>query len=145
MKLSKLLLVEDNKEAADLIITILEYVGHKVIHKATASEGLQAVQSDDFDGILLDYMLPDMHGIDLCRMIRQRSIDVPVILTSAHPEQLSEEELFDAGVTAFVPKPISQNIVHTVGKFVRTQSMIQVEFKEPTNWVKRVLGPYYAD
>src|SRR5687767_7394013 len=106
MKLSKLLLVEDNPEAADLIITLLEYVGHMVIHKATGKEGLQAAQSEPFDGILLDYMLPDMDGIALCRMIRSISQEIPVILTSAHGGDLTEEELFDAGVTAFVPKPL---------------------------------------
>lgn len=145
MKLSKLLLVEDNAEAAELVISILEYAGHEVIHKTTGVEGLKAVQNEEFNGILLDYMLPDIEGLQLCRMIRAISQEVPVILTSAFGENLTEESLFDAGVTAFVPKPLSQNVLYTVNKFVRTQSVIRTERKESNNWVKRLLGPYYAD
>lgn len=140
MKLSKLLLVEDSQEAADLIIAILEHAGHKVVHKVTGLEGFQAVQSEYFDGILLDYMLPDMEGLQLCSMIREMFKEVPIILTTAYVDKVTPEYMAFAGVTAFIPKPISQNLVATINKHVYTRSMEQVELKEPETWVKRYLA-----
>jgi two-component system OmpR family response regulator len=141
MKLAKLLLVEDSQEAADLIIKVLENAGHKVIHKTTALEGLQMAQSEPFDGILLDYMLPDMDGLQLCRMIRESFKEVPVILTSAYLNKVTGEEMVEAGITAFVPKPISENLVITVNKYVTTWSMQHVPApKESQSWLQRIFG-----
>jgi CheY-like chemotaxis protein len=123
MKLSKLLLVEDNQEAADLIIAILQYAGHEIIHKTTALEGLKAAQSMYFDGILLDYMLPDIEGLQLCRLIRESFKEVPIILTTAYMNKISDEDMRAAGITAFVPKPLSNNILNVIRKTVKTQSL----------------------
>jgi CheY-like chemotaxis protein len=145
MKLSKLLLVEDNQGAADLIIGILEHAGHTIIHKMTGLEGLQAAQAEFFDGILLDYMLPDMDGLQLCSMLRESFKEVPIILTTAYVDKLSPEDIAAAGLTAFVPKPISQNLVATINKYVTTQSMAHVELKKPENFFKKFLGPFYSE
>jgi len=145
MKLSKLLLVEDNQGAADLMIGILQYAGHTVIHKTTAIEGLQAAQAEFFDGILLDYMLPDMDGLHLCSMLRESFKEVPIILTTAYVDKMTQEEMTAAGVTAFVPKPISQNLAATIEKHVKTRSMEKVEMKEPEGFFKRLLGPFYSE
>jgi two-component system, OmpR family, phosphate regulon response regulator PhoB len=145
MKLSKLLLVEDNQDAADLVITILEYAGHKVIHKTTGQEGLEAAQSEQFDGILLDYMLPDMDGTELCRMLRKIQKEIPIILTSAHVNRITPDVIEEIGATTFVPKPISQNIVKIIGKYVENQSLARLEERRPDSVVKRFLGPYIVD
>jgi two-component system, OmpR family, response regulator len=124
MKHSKLLLVEDNQEAADLIIAILEYAGYEVVHKETALEGLKAAQSDYFDGILLDYMLPDIEGLQLCRLIRESLREVPIILTTAYVNKVTEEDMLAAGITAFVPKPLTNHILNVIKKYVKTQSSV---------------------
>jgi len=145
MKLSRLLLVEDSQEAADLVIAILEYAQHVVVHKTTGAEALKALQSEAFDGILLDYMLPDMDGLEFCRIVRQARNQVPIILTTAYQDRLTPEMIGDAGVTAFVPKPISQNILNTIKAYVHTHSMELVEMNEPKTWIQRVLGPFYSE
>jgi two-component system, OmpR family, response regulator len=141
MKLAKLLLVEDSQDAADLIIKVLENAGHKVIHKLTALEGLETAQAEPFDGILLDYMLPDMEGLQLCRMIRQSFKEVPIILTSAYLNKVTGEEMVEAGITAFVPKPISENLVLTINKYVTTWSMQHVPApKEKQTLLQKLFG-----
>jgi CheY-like chemotaxis protein len=123
MKLSKLLLVEDNQEAADLIIAIVEHAGYEIVHKTTALEGLKAAQSMYFDGILLDNMLPDIEGLQLCRLIRESFKEVPIILTTAYLNKITDEDMRAAGITAFVPKPLSNNILNVIRKHVKTQSL----------------------
>jgi two-component system OmpR family response regulator len=141
MKLAKLLLVEDSQDAADLIIRVLENGGHKVTHKLTALEGLEAAQSEVFDGILLDYMLPDMEGLQLCRMIRQSFKEVPIILTSAYLNKVTGEDMVEAGITAFVPKPISENLIITINKYVTTWSMQNEPApKESQTLLQRIFG-----
>lgn len=122
MKDSKLLLVEDNQEAADLIIGILKYAGYEILHKMTALESLQAAQAEPFDGILLDYMLPDINGLQLCRLIRESFKEVPIILTSAYTNKVTDEDMRSAGITAFVPKPLSNNILSVLKQHIQNQS-----------------------
>jgi two-component system, OmpR family, response regulator ResD len=145
MKLSKLLLVEDNQDAADLIIGLLDHAGHVIVHKTSGIEALQIAQAEYFDGMLLDYMLPDMEGLQLCRMIREFAPDVPIILTTAYVDKLTPEAMFEAGITGYVPKPLSQNLVQTIDKYVKDQSMAMVKQKEPSSWLKRMLGPFYVE
>jgi len=145
MKLSKLLLVEDNREAAYLAISILEYAQHIVVHKMTGAEAIEAVKTEYFDGVLLDYMLPDMDGLDVCRAIRQTHRELPVILTTAFVGKITEDTMAEAGITAFIPKPLSQNIFTTINKYIRTRSMEKAELKEPENLVELLLGPLYAE
>jgi CheY-like chemotaxis protein len=141
MKLAKLLLVEDSQDAADLIIRVLENAGHKVIHKLTGLEGLQAAQTEAFDGILLDYMLPDMEGLQIARMIRQSFKEVPIILTTAYLNKITSEDMVEAGITAFVPKPISENLVTTINKYVTTWSMEKVVPEKPREgWIQKIFG-----
>jgi len=145
MKLSKLLLVEDNPDAAELIISILEYAGHKVVHKSTGQEGLQTAQAEHFDGILLDYMLPDIDGTEICRILRKTQREVPIILTSSHINKFTPDVIHEIGATTFVPKPISQNIVKIIAKYVENQSLARLEERRPDSVVRRFLGPYVVD
>ena len=143
MKHSKFLLVEDNRDAAAIAITILEYVQHVVVHKMTGEAAVQAAQTEFFDGILLDYLLPDMDGLEVCRQIRRFSKDVPIILTTAFIGNVTQETMDEAGVTAFVPKPLSQNLIKTLDKYVMTRSLEKMW--EPQSLMKMFLGSFYEE
>src|SRR5258708_33908754 len=89
MKLSNLLLAEDDLEAAEILKALLESEGHVVVHKTLGSEVLEAVRHEGFDAILLDYMLPDMVGMDLCAILRQSMTATPIILPHSHINKIT--------------------------------------------------------
>ena len=123
MKLSNLLLAEDDLEAAEILKALLEREGHVVVHKTLGSEVLEAVKHEGFDGILLDYMLPDMDGMELCAILRQSMKATPIILTTSHINKITPEMALAGGFTAFIPKPWSANAVKVIKQYVKTQSL----------------------
>ncbi len=142
MKLSKILLVEDSQEIADIVIALLEYEGHVVIHKVLGEEGMKALQSERFDGVILDYMLPDTDGLTFCKTVRRAGSQLPIILTSSYLEKISPEQMAEAGVTIAIQKPLSQNLRQVVSKYILTRSA-EAESKkaqEHKGFMARVLG-----
>src|SRR5262249_19224990 len=110
MLLSKLLLVEDNQEAADLAMCLLQYgQPYVIVHRTTGEDALKTLQAETFDGILLDYSLPDMDGLQVCNIIREFNKAIPILLTTAYLSKVTEEAMREAGITGFIPKPWSQN------------------------------------
>ena len=127
MKLSKLLLAEDSPEQAELLIAILEEAGHIVVHKTMGSETLEAIKRETFDGILLDYMLPDMDGVELCTLIRKSLPRTPIILTTSYLGKITPEQAMEAGFNAFIPKPWSANAMKVVQQHVHSQSLFDAK------------------
>src|SRR5258708_39395534 len=123
MKLSNLLLAEDDLEVAEILKGLLEREGHVVVHRTLGSEILEAIKHEAFDGILLDYMLPDMDGMELYTLIRQSLKKTPIILTTSHVGTITPEIALAAGFAAFIPKPWSANAVNVIKQYVKTQSL----------------------
>jgi CheY-like chemotaxis protein len=145
MKLCKLLLVEDSEEAAQLLISVLEYAGHKVVHKTLGLEGLKASSEKLFDGIFLDYMLPDINGLELCSMMRKSLKHTPIFLTTGYVDKITPLMMSEAGFTAALPKPCSLTIVEFVKKNVKTRSLLKAEQKKPEGFLRSILGNLYVD
>src|SRR5258708_34082296 len=123
MKLSNLLLAEDDLEAAEILKALLEREGHVVVHKTLGSEVLEAVKHEGFDGILLDYMLPDMDGMELCAILRQSMKATPIILTTSHINKITPEMALAGGFTAYIPNPWGANAVKAIKPTVTDTSL----------------------
>lgn len=103
--MQKICLVEDEKNIADLIQLNLELEGYTVTvfnNGMTAKEALG--DPDLFDLIILDVMLPEMNGVDLCRFIRTKS-NVPVLFLSAKGTTSDRIQGLKAGGNDYLPKP----------------------------------------
>lgn len=103
--MQKICLVEDEKNIADLIQLNLELEGYTVTvfnNGMTAKEALS--DPDLFDLIILDVMLPEMNGVDLCRFIRTKS-NVPVLFLSAKGTTSDRIQGLKAGGNDYLPKP----------------------------------------
>lgn len=98
-------LVEDEEKVAAFIIKGLKDYGFNVTHvgDGQSATGLLAVQA--FDLIILDVMLPDVNGVDLCRQIRQRDADVPVLMLTALGRVEDKVSGLEAGADDYLPKP----------------------------------------
>ena len=104
-KKDSILIVEDEKKISGIVRAYLEKEGFSVQVAETGEEALKLLK-DPFDLIILDLMLPDMNGEDICSMIRKSS-DVPVIMLTAKSGE--EERIKGLGIGAddYVVKPFS--------------------------------------
>lgn len=101
-----ILLVEDDAEIARIIRDTLRQQGYTVAWATTGREGWEDFQRAPYDLVLVDWMLPEMDGIALCRTIRLAS-DVPIIMISARKEDEDKVEGLDTGADDYLAKPFS--------------------------------------
>ncbi|MEY4766105.1 MAG: hypothetical protein RI907_2778 [Pseudomonadota bacterium] len=98
------LLVEDDAEIRDLVASYLQAYGMAVTGVATAAEMRRALRPGLFDVVLLDLMLPDANGLDLCREIRGNS-QVPLIMLTAQGDPVSRVIGLEMGADDYLGKP----------------------------------------
>jgi DNA-binding response OmpR family regulator len=99
------LLVEDDPRVRRVLQLALRDEGYAVSLAATGREGLAALGSSTPDVVLLDLMLPDIDGFDVCRQIRHDS-DVPVIMVTARTDSHDVVAGLEAGADDYVTKPL---------------------------------------
>jgi two-component system OmpR family response regulator len=103
----KLLLVEDDPEAADYLKRALEESGHAVDHAAEGRGGLLAAAGNSYDVIILDRMLPEMDGLSILRTLRAARVRTPVLLLTAVQGIDDRVEGLDAGADDYLVKPFA--------------------------------------
>ncbi len=103
-RMKKILLVEDDFALAMGTEYALQAEGYEVIHASTL-ESARQVLNQSFNLILLDVMLPDGTGYDLCKEIRKRQIQVPIIFLTAMAEEVNIVQGLELGADDYVAKP----------------------------------------
>lgn len=106
MKNFKILLVEDEKQMSMFIDMELTHEGYKVDAAYEGREALNKVKEIDYDLILLDIMIPNLNGIEVCRRIRQFS-KVPIIMLTAKSDIPDKVLGLDVGANDYLTKPFA--------------------------------------
>ena len=107
MKQAHILLIEDETHIAQGLIFNLELEGFRVTHVETGAAAMQAFRRQTFDLVVLDLMLPDSHGIDLCSEMRQLAPKLPILMLTALGEELDRISGLKAGADDYLTKPFS--------------------------------------
>lgn len=102
----KLLVVDDEKEIADLVELYLLNEGYEVYKAYDAKHALRIIQTKDLDLAILDVMLPDMDGFELCRRIRKKH-HYPVIMLTAKIEDIDKITGLSIGADDYMTKPFN--------------------------------------
>ena len=102
----RLLMIEDDAALAQLVREYLGPMGFDVASVGTAAEGLRRVGDEVFDAVLLDVMLPDLDGFEVCRRIRSSS-DVPVLMLTARGDDEDRIAGLEIGADDYLPKPFN--------------------------------------
>ncbi len=104
-----ILVVEDEADLRDLIVHHVETAGMQALACATGAEALAQAKQTKPDLVLLDLMLPDMSGVEVCRRLRAESAtaQVPVIMLTARTAEADRVAGFEAGADDYVAKPFS--------------------------------------
>jgi two-component system response regulator RegX3 len=102
---SRVLVVEDDESHVLALLVGLEREGFDTSAITTGSAALQAILDDPPDVVLLDVMLPDISGIDICRHLRQVGSTVPVVIVSVRSDELEVVVGMEVGADDYVTKP----------------------------------------
>lgn len=101
----RLLLVEDEKRMAQALCQILRLEKYEVDHYASGLDGLAAIESDIYDIIILDVMLPGMNGYEIAKKARQKGICTPILMLTARAELDDKVTGLDSGADDYLTKP----------------------------------------
>lgn len=100
----RILLIEDDSRLADMIGEYLGKAGFHVIHAENGTRGLALHEREPVDVVVLDLMLPDGDGLDVCRQIRARS-DSPILMLTARGDPMDRVVGLEMGADDYLPKP----------------------------------------
>lgn len=103
----KVLIVEDEKSIVDILRFNLEREGYQTLTAYDGRAGLEMALTKDPDLVLLDVMLPKMIGFDVCRGIRDKGSNVPVIILTAREEEADKVLGLEIGADDYITKPFS--------------------------------------
>ena len=101
----KLLVIEDDLKLARLLTRVLQEEGYVVDGCAKGEQGLRQAASGLYDLVVLDWMLPDVDGLSLCRRLRERGASIPILMLTSRAEISERVIALDAGVDDYVVKP----------------------------------------
>ncbi len=104
---ARILLVEDEEKLAKFVQLELSYEGYEVSVAHDGLSGLMAARDQTPDLIILDWMMPGLTGVEVCRRLRQTGTATPVILLTAKDDVSDRVEGLDAGADDYVVKPFS--------------------------------------
>lgn len=124
-----ILMIEDDLELAEILTDYLVQYNIKITNYDTPELGISALNVDSYDLIILDLSLPNIDGIEVCNMIRQRH-NTPIIISSARTNIADKVACFSYGADDFMPKPYdTQELILRIKSILR-RCNFKVEKKE---------------
>jgi two-component system response regulator RegX3 len=130
--LARVLVVEDEESFSDALSYMLRKEGFEVSVAATGTSALTQFDRTGADIVLLDLMLPEMSGTEVCRQLRQRSA-VPIIMVTARDSEIDKVVGLEIGADDYVTKPYSpRELVARIRAVLRRQGAEAAEVTTPT-------------
>lgn len=102
----RVLVVDDEEKIRAIIRKYAEFEGYEITEAKNGLEALELCESEDFDVIVMDVMMPELDGFSACRKIREKK-QIPTIMLSARGEEYDRLHGFEIGVDDYVVKPFS--------------------------------------
>lgn len=104
--MSRILIIEDEKNLARFVELELKHEGYDTEVHFNGRTGLEAALSEDWDAILLDLMLPELNGLEVCRRVRQVK-NTPIIMMTARDSVIDRVSGLDHGADDYIVKPFA--------------------------------------
>lgn len=127
----RILVVEDEKKVASFIKRGLEEAGYSVDIAADGVEGAYMAESDNYDLIVLDLILPRKSGLELCKELREQKINVPILILSARDTVEDRVTGLDTGADDYLTKPFafSELLARVRALLRRGETMIPIKLQ----------------
>ena len=135
-----ILLVEDDPALSMGLVDSLEFEGFRVLHTDRGETGAQLALSASPDCLILDLMLPDINGYEVCQRVRRRNGQLPILMLTARSLEADKIRGFNAGADDYVSKPFS------VGELVaRVRALIRRAARATTPAARFIVGEAVVD
>jgi DNA-binding response OmpR family regulator len=110
----RILIVDDNPDMRDMMARMVRRMGYAVATATTGTEALAHVRAQRADMMLLDLTMPDMDGVEVCRVVQREAALQPlhIIITSARDTLEDKATCFALGAAAYLTKPFSARELH---------------------------------
>ncbi|WII70848.1 response regulator transcription factor [Bdellovibrio sp. 22V] len=117
--MNRILLIDDDQKLGDLLKQYFLQFELQIVQTLLPSEGLSSLKKDKFDAIILDVMLPEMDGFEVCKRIRSFS-EVPILMLTARGETSDKVLGLELGVDDYLPKPFeARELVARIKSLIR--------------------------
>lgn len=128
----KVLMIEDDAMIGDMVTMYLREEGFQVIRESNGKEGIAAIPTFAPDLILLDWILPDMDGLAICRQVRETS-SIPIMIVSMKNKIVERVNALGAGADDFLCKPFSMHeLIARAHALIRRAQMYQKASQVPS-------------
>ena len=135
--MANILLIDDDEKLAEPLKIYFTRFNLNLDSAAHPKEGLKKLKINSYDLVILDVMLPDMDGFEVCKLIRQES-DIPIIMLTARGEVMDRVVGLELGADDYLPKPFEprelvariQNIIKRIHR--QPEKVTEVKFKDLT-------------
>lgn len=126
MKL-RVLIVDDNEMTLTLISKILQLEGYEVDIASNAIDTFNLIDNNQFDLIILDVMMPDMNGYDLCKRLRGEPLNIktPVMILTAEGNNLEKQHALECGANDLLTKPFNMEVFNSHVKILLSSKLIE--------------------
>ncbi len=124
--MSKILIVDDTPKNIQMAMNILKNEGHHMYYAQSGEKALSLVNENDFDLILLDVMMPDMNGYEVCKKLKSNdeTSAIPVVFLSGKDSTSDIELAYEVGGIDYVIKPfISIELITKANIYVRLKEL----------------------
>ena len=121
----KLLVIDDDSAVTDLLTLLLKSHGFEVEATNNSTEGLSSIRDNAPDVVILDLMMPDMDGWQICKAVREFS-QVPIIILSALNDPSMIASVLDAGADDYLTKPTpSRVLIAHINRLINRTNSVQ--------------------
>jgi EAL domain-containing protein (putative c-di-GMP-specific phosphodiesterase class I) len=140
----RVLLVDDEEILLHAFRRILTDAGYDVVTASDGGEAAACVAASSFDAIVSDIAMPALTGLEFLRVVRERDLDVPVILMTANPSVATAAQAIQLGVLAYLSKPIdAAEMTATIARAVHMHQLARIK-REALDYLKSA-GPWMGD
>ena len=102
----RVLMIDDDQELAGMVAEYLNGLGIRISSAGTAAAGIRLLEHESFDALILDVMLPDLDGFEVCRRVRAKS-DIPILMLTARGDETERIVGLEIGADDYLPKPFN--------------------------------------
>ncbi|MBE0667357.1 MAG: response regulator transcription factor, partial [Bacteroidales bacterium] len=140
--MKRILIIEDAPAIRMALEDDFKFEGYLVDSAVTGTEGLEKAIDLDLDIIILDLMLPELSGLDICKELRRRDIGTPIIILTAKSQEFDKVLGLELGADDYVTKPFSSFELHARVKALLRRSEIRSQ-QTASSTLK--FGPFELD
>lgn len=117
----RLLLAEDEEVLRMLVVDTLEDEGYEIDEACDGEEAYELIEQNDYDLVIIDYMMPRMTGLEVIEKVRQHpeKKDIKILMLSAKSQKVDQDRVLLAGADHFISKPFSPlYLVEKIGEIL---------------------------